>query len=47
MFLIDLKIIKDPISSDYMLNLINDGIILYFDSKNQRLKVNLLYLILV
>lgn len=30
---------KDPISSDYMLNLINDGIILYFDSKNQRLKL--------
>lgn len=30
---------KDPMSSDYMLNLSNDGIILYFDSKNQRLKL--------
>lgn len=30
---------KDPISSDYMLNLANDGIILYFDSYNQRLKL--------
>lgn len=30
---------KDPISSDYMLNLANDGIILYFDSSNQRLKL--------
>jgi hypothetical protein len=30
---------KDPISSDYMLNLSNDGIILYFDSQNQRLKL--------
>lgn len=30
---------KDPISSDYMLKLANDGIILYFDSQNQRLKL--------
>jgi hypothetical protein len=30
---------KVPVSSDYMLNLNNDGVILYFDSKNQRLKV--------
>lgn len=30
---------KDPISCDYMLNLANDGIILYFDSNNQRLKL--------
>lgn len=30
---------KDPMSSDYMLNLSNDGIILYFDSRNQRLKL--------
>jgi len=30
---------KDPISSDYMLNLAQDGIILYFDSHNQRLKL--------
>jgi len=30
---------KDPLSSDYMINLINDGIILYFDSHNQRLKL--------
>lgn len=30
---------KDPISSDYMLHLTNDGIILYFDSTNQRLKL--------
>lgn len=30
---------KDPISCDYMLNLANDGIILYFDSHNQRLKL--------
>lgn len=30
---------KDPIKYDYMLNLANDGIILYFDSHNQRLKL--------
>lgn len=30
---------KDPISSDYMLNLAQDGIILYFDSQSQRLKL--------
>lgn len=30
---------KDPINFDYMLNLANDGIILYFDSHNQRLKL--------
>lgn len=30
---------KDPICYDYMLNLANDGIILYFDSKKQRLKL--------
>lgn len=30
---------KDPICCDYMLNLANDGIILYFDSHNQRLKL--------
>ena len=35
---------KDPMSSDYMLNLCNDGIILYFDSKNQRLKVLFIFL---
>lgn len=30
---------KDPLSCDYMINMINDGIILYFDSYNQRLKL--------
>jgi len=30
---------KDPINCDYMLNLANDGIILYFDSHCQRLKL--------
>lgn len=30
---------KDPLVSDYMINLVNDGIILYFDSHNQRLRV--------
>lgn len=30
---------KEPLSSDYMLNLVNDGIILYFDSHLQRLKL--------
>ncbi|CAF0957521.1 unnamed protein product, partial [Brachionus calyciflorus] len=30
---------KDPLSSDYMLNLNLDGIVLYFDSSNQRLKL--------
>jgi len=30
---------KDPLSSDYMMHLINDGIILYFDSSSQRLKL--------
>lgn len=30
---------KNPLSCDYMINLINNGIILYFDSTNQRLRM--------
>ena len=31
---------KDPLASDYIINLVNDGIMLLFDSHNQRLKVS-------
>ena len=31
--------LKDPLSCDYMINLMNNGIIFYFDAANQRLRV--------